>query len=953
MQVPHVRHLSVLLALGFLAPAVLAADKQPLDHEVYTEWNVIDEQTISRDGEWVLWSMSPEENDGVLGIAATDGETEYEIERGGDGEFSYDSRHAVFLVEPEFAEARQAERDDKEAHERPQSALGIVDLASGEREIIERVSSFAMPEKAGGWVAWRHAPPEETDAERNGEGIEDDEGNEAEREDGQEPGQELVLRNLDSGEERRFQDVRDYAFAENGELLAFTVVSEDGEGDGVFALEPGAEGVAPVMTGKGEYPQLAVDHSGGQVAFLSRPAADNDDGENDNGRPEHAFDLHVWETGTTEARHLADENSEALPGNGWHVSRHGELNFSGNDGRLFFGSAPEPFPEPDHGDKTEEEIVDVQIWHHDDDRLQPMQEVQKENDRERSYKAVAHLNDGDRLVQLGRESIPEVALDEDREAEVVLGVSNLPYQKEISWDFPRYYDAYLIDVHDGSVERILEAVQDWPELSPEAGFVHWWDRDEASWYAMDVDAREAIDLGAAIPEDLDDHTNDRPYPSNPYGAAGWLAGDAGLLVYDRFDIWLTDPADPDNPVLLTEGYGREAERNLRHADTTPDEPAIDPEADFLLSGFDENSKADGFYRGSADTAAAPEQLVHSDHAYGTPERAEDGDQLLYTREDFDEFPDLRVSGPDFAESTRLTEANPQQSDYRWGQVELVEWTSRADEELEGLLFKPEDFDPDEEYPMVVYFYERHSDGLHQHRPPQAHRSVIIPTFYTSNDYVVFVPDIHYRIPEPGESAMDAIMPKTRDLAGEDWIDADRVGIQGHSWAGYQIAYMVTQTDFFRTAAGGAPVSNMVSAYGGIRWRTGMSRMFQYERTQSRLGVTLWEDRDPYLDNSPIFKADQIHTPLLMMHNDQDGAVPWEQGIELFTALRRLDREAWLINYEGEPHWPTTFANRVDWQKRLQQYLDYYLKDEPPARWIEEGIPAVERGTTKGYEPVSD
>jgi dipeptidyl aminopeptidase/acylaminoacyl peptidase len=199
--------------------------------------------------------------------------------------------------------------------------------------------------------------------------------------------------------------------------------------------------------------------------------------------------------------------------------------------------------------------------------------------------------------------------------------------------------------------------------------------------------------------------------------------------------------------------------------------------------------------------------------------------------------------------------------------------------------------------------------------------------------------------------MNAVMPGVTQLMDEGYIDRDNIGVQGHSWGGYQIAYMVTRTNLFAAAEAGAPVSNMISAYGGIRWGSGMSRMFQYEDTQSRIGGSLWEKPLRYIENSPIFWADKIETPLLMMHNDQDTAVPWEQGIELFVALRRLGKPAWLINYNAEPHWPTTLANMRDWTRRMQQFFDYYLQDAPAPVWLDEGVPAVEKGRTLGLEPA--
>jgi len=250
--------------------------------------------------------------------------------------------------------------------------------------------------------------------------------------------------------------------------------------------------------------------------------------------------------------------------------------------------------------------------------------------------------------------------------------------------------------------------------------------------------------------------------------------------------------------------------------------------------------------------------------------------------------------------------------------------------------------------MIVYFYERNSDRLHSYSGAFPHRSIIRPSYYASRGYIVFIPDIVYRDGYPGKSCYDAVIPGITQLIQAGFIDEERIGIQGHSWGGYQAAYLVTQTDLFACAEAGAPVSNMISAYGGIRWGSGMSRMFQYEHTQSRIGGTLWEYPLRYIENSPIFYVDKINTPVLIMHNDEDGAVPWYQGIEFFVALRRLNKPAWMLNYNKEPHWPTKRENIKDFQVRMQQYFDHYLMDKPMPEWMERGIPAVEKGINKGY-----
>ncbi len=935
------------MVLVMLALSLPGLARQPLSHDVYTSWNRIQASAISANGQWAWWQMAPEQADGELVVSATDGERMFRVDRGADAQFSRDSRFVAFRIKPEFAAARQASVDDLPAEERPQAGLGILDLADGGRQDVERVESFALPAESGEWLAWLHGPAleasetaeddiEDETPESGAEEADPDNG----RSDDQKPGTRLVIRSLSDSRQWQVEHVRHYAWSDDGRYLAATRVSPDGSADGLLLIDVDSGQVTYLLEGKGRYQAPVFADDGQRLAVLVR--------HHDEERPVHSWDLFAWEAGQDRADRVVDEHS-ALLAKGWHVSQHRQPFFSSSGQRLFFGTAPAPIEQPDNEDKLGEEIVRVDIWHWQDPKLQSMQLIELDEERKRSYLAVAHLGLAEPTqIQLGRLDIPEIKLAEAGDSDYVIGYSNLPYRMDISWDFPRYHDVWRIDMASGIAKLLAERIQSVPDLSPGGNYAFWWDGEAATWTGVGLDDAVRIDLGAGIEPSLADHRNDRPFIDPPYGQGGWLENDAALLVYDRFDVWRVDPADPAAAVNLSGGLGAERGWNLRLVNLDPDQAAHDPNRPLLAMAFDEASKDHGFIELNAGGSGTYQRLM-TPHRYGRPSRAGDADRLLFSRESFEEFPDLWVSDPSFDKPVRLSDANPQQADYRWGRAALVSWRSRDGQPHQGLLFKPDDFDPDRAYPMIVYFYERDADGLHRHRPPQAHRSVIIPTFYTSNDYIVFVPDVWYREGYPGDSAMASIMPKVYQLAEEPWVNAERVGIQGHSWAGYQIAYMLTQTDFFRAGAGGAPVANMTSAYGGIRWRTGMSRMFQYERTQSRIGRTLWEAPELYIRNSPLFLADRINTPLLIMHNDHDGAVPWEQGIELFTALRRLGRPSWLINYNDEPHWPTSFANRRDWQIRLQQFFDHYLKDAPAPRWLSTGVPALEKGTTLGLE----
>jgi len=392
-----------------------------------------------------------------------------------------------------------------------------------------------------------------------------------------------------------------------------------------------------------------------------------------------------------------------------------------------------------------------------------------------------------------------------------------------------------------------------------------------------------------------DELNDRPMHPRPSGFATWTADDKYFLVYDRYDIWQVDPLGINTPKRLTNG--REKGWTYRFIRLDREKWHVEADEKMLLRVFDENTKEGGYawldsYTGTISTP------IMSKHLY----------------------------------SRRIVKAkNPQQQQYLWGTAEPFKWTALDGQDLSGLLIKPDNFDPEKKYPLIVNFYERSSNGLYRHRAPFPHRSTINYSFYASKGYVIFNPDIPYKVGYPGESCYNAVMSGVTALLKEGFVDKERIGVQG------------------KCAESGAPVVNMFSAYGGIRWGSGMSRMFQYEKTQSRIGGSIWEYPLRYIENSPIFEMDKTNTPVLILHNDEDGAVPWYQGIEYFVALRRLGKPAWLLNYNGEPHWPVKLQNRKDFNIRMQQYFDFYLKDAPKPIWMEKGVPAIEKGIRQGLE----
>jgi dipeptidyl aminopeptidase/acylaminoacyl peptidase len=925
-------------AVLLLSPlAAMAQAKRPLDHDAYDIWKAVENESVSNDGRWMLYSLKLQYGDSELKVHDLRSDVTYSIPRAKSAQFTHDSRFVVALVAPEQALVKQAKRQKKTSDEQPKDSLAVLDLATGEFFRAEEVRSFKLPRDAGGWVAYLLEEAQQVQQEEQPQEEQESEGKENDKK----VGSVLVLRDLAAGSEVRYEVVTEYALAPQGQRLAYATSSKDGSADGVFVVDLENGSGTAILAGEGSYKSLSFAESGDQLAFLSN----RDDYEAD----QPAFTLYHWRSGTDVANALATEGVSGLP-EGWWVSEHGDLSFSENGARLFFASARRP--EPAVEDSTlDEDRVEVEIWHWKDPLLQPMQALQVSSELTRAYRAVAHLAEG-AVVQLATEDVPEIDLVQQGNADFVLGTSGLPYRQLISWDSPAYQDVYTVDVQTGESRLVLEKLQGDANVSPGGRYVFWWNNVELAWFAHSIDDDQVVNLTAGLPYPTHNEDHDWPYRPGAYGIAGWTDGDEELLVYDRYDIWAVDPEGRSAPRNVTDGLGRRDSLQFRYVQLDPEARSISPGKPMLLEAFNRKTKSAGFYRDRVRGDSQPRELVYADRRFSNPTKAKDADVLMFTRQSVEEFPDLWVSDTDFRSTRKVSNANPQQFEYRWAAVELVEWNSVDGIPLQGLLYKPSDFDPSQKYPMMVTFYEKDSDNLYAHHPPIPHRSVVRPTFYASRGYVVFVPDIVYQVGYPGESAMDCIVPGVLELVSRGFVDESAIGVQGHSWGGYQITYMVTRTDLFAAAAGGAPVSNMISAYGGIRWGSGMSRMFQYEKTQSRIGATLWEAPIRYIENSPIFWADKVKTPLMMMHNDHDHAVPWYQGIEMFVALRRLGKPAWLVNYVGELHWPQDFHERRDWNIRMQQFFDHYLTGAPPPVWLAEGIPAIRKGKTLGIELVA-
>ncbi|WP_319481865.1 prolyl oligopeptidase family serine peptidase [uncultured Draconibacterium sp.] len=910
--------------LSFLALLIISAslsaqtEKRPLTFEEILKWNRITETHISNNGKYVAWKEEPWKGDATLKISTPDAEEIASFSYGTKANFTADSRFLIFTEVPPADTIRNLKLKKTKKEDLPQNKLVVFNIEEIKSEKIENLKSVKIPDEWSGWIAYQAKDPNDSTKSEK---------------DKKHP---LYIKDLNSGSTKTYPAVSSYELAKDQPFISFISEGDSSFSAGVYLFDLANEVLKPILEAEGKFKQLCIADNGDQLAFL----ADTTDAE----KP--SFALYYW-SGENETI-VADNNSDAIPEN-WEISDNGNLSFSDNGERLFFGTAP-ILPGKDTT-ILEEEIPALDVWTWNEEQLQTVQLNKRERDLKKTYLAVVHLDD-QKMVQLETELFSGIRKIKNGDADKLLAYSNRPYAVQTMWEGGPYHnDFYLIDINSGKAEKIKTDCRATPSVSPYGKFVYWYNAIDTTWNTYEISTGTEYEITQPETIQTADELNDRPMLSSSYRNAGWLKNDEAILIYDRYDLWKVDPTNSTDPVNLTKD-GRTGKINYRFVRFNPEpNTSIDPSETVLLTGHNEVSRADAYYAFDLSNNKAPEVLFSQNYRLGRPAKAEDDNLIIFTKEDFETYPNLIATDLRFKKEVQISDAAPQQNEFKWGTAELVTWRSLDGLVLEGTLHKPEDFDPTKKYPMIVNFYEKSSDRLLSYRMPENHRSTIDYHYYTSNGYIIFNPDVYYKEGYPGESAFNCVMPGITSLIDKGFVDEASIGAQGHSWGGYQVAYLATRTNMFAAIESGAPVVNMFSAYGGIRWGSGLNRSFQYEHTQSRIGKSIWESPLRYLENSPLFTIDKINTPILIMHNDDDGAVPWYQGIEFFIGLRRLQKPSWLLNYNEADHWPTKLRDMHDFQIRMAQFFDHYLKGAPMPKWMDEGIPAINKGVDMGYELV--
>lgn len=949
---------AALLLYGAISSDIDA--KRPLNHDDFDSWESVKADAISRNGNWSAYRVIPQEGDGTLSLRNNRNRKVITLPRGSEPAFTADGKWAVALIKPFYTDTRKAKIDKKKDFDLPQDTLAIIDLTTGRIEKIPNVINYKIGEKGGSYLAYQscdtlHIKPKDL---KN-----------------KESGKPLVIRSLTSPSQNIVKWVDNYGFSKDGRRLAVKIAAPEKDTlstSGVALVNLPDASLTLIDRDKKFYTLPRFNEDGSMLAYTA--STDSIDsgtrhaklyiaelsstpmitpnprefdlifttGEPINLQPPHSDDPEIQ----AKLERQRAEEIRRTAGDTLRLNQYSSPAFSKSGRYLYVDVAP--IVAPNDTTIVDFEQAALDIWRYDAPVTPPQEKANLDKLRKKGLPVVFDLQNGCSYKLLTKNMLATVEKPFNLDADWALIQD--PTKDIISkqWDYFAPVDATMINVSSGE-SRPIGPVSHEYVLSPDGRFTVWF--KDRQYYAYDVNNNKTVCISENVETPLWDVDDDHPMPSEAYGIACWADADNRILVYDRHDIWSLDLTGASKPYCLTSGEGRKKNLQFRYHNLDPEKRTVKKGDNIVMDIFDFGTKKRGLatldYNGSA---TKPDIKVLDEYRITQLKKAKDADVYLWQKANFSTMPDLYTSNStDFGKGVKLTSTNPQLKDISWGTAQLVKWYAYDGKEAEGVLYLPENFDPNGSYPMLSVFYETGSEELYTHYTMEPSWSWVNYPFYVSRGYVIFVPDIHYSAGVPGECCYNYVCSGVEEMCRRyPAIDKKRLGIDGQSWGGYQTAYLVTRTNMFACAGSGAPVANMTSAFGGIRWGTGDSRQAQYEMGQSRIGRNLWEAPELYMANSPLFHADRVNTPLLIMHNDNDGAVPWYQGIEFFMALRRLNKPVWMLQYNGELHNIKARKNRKDITKRLQQFFDHYLKGDPMPRWMREGISPLRKGQDLGY-----
>lgn len=939
---------TLLFSFALLACGVLSAQtatgsttgKKVIDHTAYNDWKRVGDMLLSNDGKYAVYTIKPLRGDGYLYIIHNETGKKDSIFRGISPRFTADSKALLFKITAGFDTLRNCELNKVKKDKWPKDTLGIWYAANDSLVKIPRVKEFAVADEGSRFAYLSHDNTLPSDKNlKSKKKKKKKKRNKKEEVEVTSDGNLLIVRSSDNSEKHEIKNVTAYKFSENGERLAFVMhrkVKADSSTISLLDLGFKSENPENFWESYISIPEFEFDKSGNKLVYLA---------SQDTVKDSKIYQLHLYDSNSGKTTMLVD----ALQGDFAQtksVSQHFTPYFSEDGGKVFFGIADKPKVSAKDS-LLESEKAKLDLWHWKDDRLQPQQLVELSRDEKETWFSVYDLN-ASTFTIIENDSIG-LRHNPKNPSPYVLGYNQRPYESYYNWDYPNKRDVYRVNILTGEMKLLRKADSQGSQLSPSGKYYTYFNEKDQQQYVSDIESGEMSCITCGAKAEWLEDVNGMPLTPGPVGGIDWMRGEKELLIASKYDIYKYDLTSK----RLRSFIDSDAEKNKIRYSTASwsfDSLYFDLSNTYVRAFFEEDKSESFFQVKQHGEHIDLLERSHSKHAYSGFKKAKNTDRVVFQKASLLDYPDFYLTSFEKeSEVKRLSVTNPQQSEYNWATVELVKWTSYSGIPLEGLLYKPENYDPSKKYPLLVYFYEMYSDELNNHYAPKPTASIIYPTEYASAGYIVLIPDIRYQAGHPAKGAYDCIMSGTDYVLKNYPVDSTRMALQGQSWGGYQTAQLVTMTKRYKAAMAGAPVGNMFSAYGGIRWGSGLNRQFQYERTQSRIGKTIWEAPELYVENSPVFHLPKVETPLLIMHNDADGAVPWYQGIELFTGLKRLGKPVWMLNYNGDDHNLMKNANRIDLSIRMRQFFDHYLLDAPAPVWLEDGLPALQKGKNYGLD----
>jgi len=944
--------LPLVFAVAVLAPLTAQdAAKRPMALDDILSFRAMTTTSLSPDGKWFAYRVAPLEGNGDVIVRSTSGAQEYKFPAGegaGPMSFSDDSMWfatATSLTRQEAEAARRARRPI-------QTSALIVNLATGEKVTVPKVRRFAFSGEMGGWIAMhRYGPDAAAGAAAAGGGRAGGAPAADAPRDTRPRGTDLILRELKTGTELNVGNVFEFGFNKSGKYLALIIDAADQAGNGLQIRDMSAGTITSLETDKAFYERMAWTQEGDAISMLK--------GTDDRTYRERLFSVVGFSgfgSGTPKKIVYDPKQDKAFPAE-MSVSGNRTPTWTEDRGALIFGIAgltkvPRPAgrgngapaegvaPEGDAGargagpapDATER--PNLVVWHYKDPRLQSQQTVQEGQDRSFNYVTMYRIGEN-QMVRIADEEVPDIQIT--GRGQWAIGTSDAAYELMSNLNGQSFRDVYAIDTKTGRKTVVKKNLRWGNSSSPDTTKYLYYDTKH--FYVFDTATGMARNLTEKVPTSFVNVEDDHNIVDPPTAVLGWTSDNQNVLISDRWDVWKVPVSGTEAAVNLTVNGRKDSIRYQgRVAGIYQNERGIDLSKPQYFSVMAEWTKRAGY--GLLEPGRTGlKMLLWEDANITGLQKAEKGDTWLYRKETPTQAPQIFVTDATLAAGRKIVDMAPEAESLAWSAgAQLIDFKNDKGERLQASLYLPANYETGKSYPTIVYIYERLTQGHYGYGRPTANG--FSRQSYTSNGYAVLQPDIKYYINDPGMSAAWTLPAAVKAAVATGVVDPKRVGLHGHSWGGYQTAFTITQTDTFAAAIAGAPLTNMISMYSIIYKNSGGTNGAIFESSQGRFTSGPWGNWEAYSRNSPVYHAAKVKTPLVILHNDQDGAVDFTQGVEYYNTLRRLEKPVVMLEYPGENHGLARPANQQDYTVRMKEFFDHFLKDAPAPDWWKDGVPRL-------------